>query len=116
MRYIRYLIIAAIAIGLIIVALANRDIVTLSLLPAELAALTGFSFQIQLPLFLIIFAGIAVGILLGFVWEWMREHKHRSEAYHKGREVNKLEREVKRLKGEKHKGKDEVLALLEESS
>ncbi|NSX56703.1 lipopolysaccharide assembly protein LapA domain-containing protein [Parasulfitobacter algicola] len=116
MRYIRYLIIASIAICLIVVALANRNAVTLRLLPEDLAALTGYTFSISLPLFVVIFAGIAVGILLGFVWEWMREHKHRSEASQKGREVSKLKREVKRLKGEKHEGKDEVLALLEDHS
>jgi hypothetical protein len=32
------------------------------------------------------------------------------------REIRKLEREVARLKGEKHEGKDEVLALLDEAS
>ena len=31
-------------------------------------------------------------------------------------EVRRLEREVKRLKGEKHEGKDEILALLDEAS
>lgn len=116
MRYVRYLIIALIAIGLIVVALANREAVTLRLLPEDLAALTGYSFLITLPLFLVIFAGIAVGILLGFVWEWMREYKHRSEASQKGREVSKLRREVKRLRGEKHEGKDEILALLEDNT
>jgi hypothetical protein len=55
------------------------------------------------------------GLIIGFVWEWMREYKHRAEATRKSREVRKLEREVTKLKGEKHEGKDEVLALLEDA-
>ena len=43
-----------------------------------LAALTGIDWQIDMPLFLVIFAGIAAGLLIGFFWEWARETKHRS--------------------------------------
>lgn len=113
MKYIRYAFMAAIAIVLVSVALANRDLVTLNLLPEGLAEIFGVNQSISLPLFVVIFAGIVVGLLIGFFWEWMREHKHRADARRKGREAHQLEREVKRLKGEKHKGKDEVLALLD---
>mgnify|MGYP002267021934 CR=1 FL=1 len=61
----------------------------------------------------IVFAGIVVGLLIGFVWEYLREHKHRRALSKTGREVNKLEREVKRLKGRSGDGKDDVLALIE---
>ena len=33
--------------------------------------------MLELPLFLVIFGGIVAGLLIGFVWEWFREHKHR---------------------------------------
>lgn len=113
MRYIRYAILAALAVVLIAVALANRAFVTLQLLPEGLAEILGLNMAIDLPLFVVIFAGIVAGLLIGFLWEWMREHKHRAEARRKASEARKLEREVKRLKGEKHKGQDEVLALLD---
>ena len=113
MRYIRYAFLAILAIILICVALANRDIVTLALLPSGLAGIFGTNFQAQLPLYVVIFASILFGLLVGFVWEWLREHKHRAEARRNAREAGKLEREVRRLKGEKHQGKDDVLALLE---
>lgn len=119
MRYIRYLIWGSVALVLIVVALANRTAVTLYLLPAELAdliALPAVFRQIDLPLFVVIFISIAVGVLLGFVWEWLREHKHRAEASRKTREVGRLEREVKKLKGKQQEGKDEVLALLEDGA
>ena len=113
MRYIRYLILAAIGVALIAVALANRGMVSLTLLPEGLARIIGMNQSITLPLFVVIFLGVAAGVLIGFIWEWLREHKHRAEVNRKSKEVGKLEREVKKLKGEKHQGKDEVLALLD---
>ncbi|QBF30745.1 lipopolysaccharide assembly LapA domain-containing protein [Thalassococcus sp. S3] len=116
MRYIKLAILALIAICLVSVALANREPVTLELLPAALAELFGMNLSIDLPLFLVVFGGVAVGLLVGFIWEWLREHKHRREANVKAREARRLEREVTRLKGERDKNKDEVLAILDEAS
>ena len=116
MRYIRYACIAVFAVALISVALANRTLVTLQVLPNELAGIFAVNPSIQLPLFVVIFGGLIAGVLLGFVWEWFREHSIRAEAARQAREMRRLEREVKRLKGEKHEGKDEVLALLDEAS
>jgi uncharacterized integral membrane protein len=113
MRYIRYAFLAALAIVLISVAMANRGFVTLSLLPATLADLIGFGYSITLPLYVVIFASIAVGLLIGFVWEWLREHKHRADKSKTQRALKQTEREVRRLKGGEGKPQDEVLAILE---
>lgn len=113
MRYIRYLILAVIGVALIAVALANRGMVSLTLLPEGIARIVGMNQSIELPLFVVIFGGVIAGVMIGFIWEWLREHKHRAEVSRKSKEVGKLEREVKKLKGEKHQGKDEVLALLD---
>ena len=50
------------------------------------------------------------------IWEWIREAKERMEAARQAREMQQMRAEIRRLKGEKHQGKDEVLALLEEAS
>ncbi|MGB2202366.1 MAG: lipopolysaccharide assembly protein LapA domain-containing protein [Pseudooceanicola atlanticus] len=113
MKYIRYLFLACLGVALIAVALANRNMVSLKLMPDGLSRIVGMNQTIDLPLFVVIFGGVVAGLLIGFVWEWLREHKHRVEVNRKAREVGKLEKEVKRLKGEKNKGKDEVLALLD---
>ncbi len=113
MRYLRYAFLAAVGFCLLIVALANRGAVAIQLLPDEMAAYVGQPFSYELPLFIIIFASIVVGLLIGFVWEWFREHKHRADARHQKREKEKLARQVKGMKAEKSKGQDEVLALLE---
>ena len=116
MRYIRYAFLAAVAIVLVSVALANRGMVTLQLLPSGLSELLGLQREISLPLFIVIFGGIVAGLVLGFVWEWLREHKHRAEAAAKDREVKRLERELKRTQSERDKDKDEVLAILDQAS
>ncbi|MFV2002386.1 MAG: lipopolysaccharide assembly protein LapA domain-containing protein [Paracoccaceae bacterium] len=112
-RYLRYLFLAALAIVLVSIALANRDPVTLRLMTDDLAALAGVPNAATLPLFLVIFAGIIGGILIGFVWEWLREHKHRAEAASQRRERERLQREVDRLQKKSGEVKDDVLALLE---
>ncbi len=116
MRYIKYALIVAFGTALIAVALANRGMVSIQLIPSEVAGWFSMNPQIELPLFIIIFGGIVVGLFVGFVWEWIREHGQRAEAAKQAREMRRLQREVTRLKGEKHQGKDEVLALLDEAS
>jgi uncharacterized integral membrane protein len=119
MRYIRYAFLAALAAALVIVALANRAAVTVNTLPEGLSEMPGLdllAFSVDVPLFLVIFAGIVAGLLIGFVWEWLREHKHRAEAARKQAEVRQLERELKRAQVERDKDKDEVLALLDQAS
>jgi uncharacterized integral membrane protein len=114
-RAIKYLFLAAVAVALVILALANRDPVTLTLLPQELALWSGVDVAIELPLYLVILGGVVTGVLWGFVWEWLREHRHRSAARTNQREARRLEREVQALKGRKNEGKDEVLALIEDA-
>ncbi|MFK7874281.1 MAG: DUF1049 domain-containing protein [Paracoccaceae bacterium] len=116
MRYIRYACIATFGIALIAVALANRNMVEVKLLPSEISGLFAMNPTISLPLFIVIFGGILVGLAVGFAWEWLREHTLRAEAARVARDKRRLEREVKKLKVEKHQGKDEIIALLEETA
>ncbi|THD84830.1 LapA family protein [Aliigemmobacter aestuarii] len=114
-RLLRLLFLVVLAIVLMTVALANRAPVTLRALPEDMATLLGYSSAVELPLFLVIFGGIAAGLLIGFVWEWFREHKHRAAASTKAREVARLERELAQMRDAKgNTGGDEVLAILEQ--
>lgn len=113
MRYLRYVFLAAVAIVLLTVALANRGAVTLNALPGELAGFAGWSWSVTLPLYLVIFGSIVAGLMIGFVWEWFREHKHRSSAKERAREIGRLERELGELRRMQPEPKDEVLALLD---
>lgn len=116
MRYVKYALLALLAIVLITLAIANRGAVELKLLPLALTDLMGFQERITLPLYAVIFGSIVVGLLIGFVWEWLREWRIRRTAERRARELRVMERENARLRREKHveQGEDEVLALLEE--
>ena len=113
-RFFRYLLLALLAIGLLTVALANRTPVLVRALPEDVGLFMGFTWAMELPLFLVIFGGIIAGLLIGFVWEWARESKHRTAASTRSREVARLEREVSRLRATTDTPpQDEVLALLD---
>lgn len=112
MRFIKLLVLAGIALALIVVSMANRGPLTIRLLPDELSRLAGINFEITLPIYVIILAAMLVGVALGFVWEWVREHKHRATAATETKARKKLEQTVKDVAPSAEKG-DDVLALLE---
>lgn len=114
MKYIKIAFWAVIAICLVVVAMANATPVQLRAMPQWLADIVGVSPDITLPLYIVIFAGVTAGLLVGFVWEWLREHKHRVAMRARAREVNRLEGEMRRMHKEKHEDSDEILALLDQ--
>ena len=102
MKYVKYTFWGIVAIALVIVGMANRGIVTLRAMPEALASPLGISPDIEL--------------LIGFLWEWVREHRVRADARAMSRERDLLQREVDSLKDQKHEGKDEIVALLDKAS
>jgi putative membrane protein len=116
MTYIRYGFWAVVAVCMIAVGLANRTMTELSAMPKVLADALGLSPTIELPLFVLLFLGVGLGLLIGFLWEWIREYKERVASRAKDRELAALRREIASLKDEKHEGHDEVLALLDKAS
>lgn len=112
-RYLRYFFLIVLAIFLVMVAIANRTPVTLHAMPVDVAAVTDMRYALTVPLYLVIFGSIIIGLLIGFVWEWFREHKHRANATSRAREIARLERELEALRRSNPEPKDEVLALLE---
>lgn len=115
MKYILYTFWGFVGICLILVGIANRDIVTVRAMPELIASPFGISPDIELPLFMVIFAGVGLGLLIGFLWEWVREHRIRAESRAKSREVAELQRQIDRMTDEKHKGKDDIIALLDKA-
>lgn len=116
MQYVKYVFLAVLAVLLILVALANSSLVTLRVLPETMAGFLGWSWQVTLPMFVVILGAIIVGLLIGFVWEYLREHKHRAAARQERREKEELRRENAKLRSDRHGGGDDVLALLEDGS
>lgn len=109
MRAIRTVFLLILAVILVVLALANRQPVTLSLKFTEY--LPGPS--VTLPLFLVILLVLMAGIAIGLIWEWLRETGHRAEAASRAREIERLRREVQGLRSDHAAPADEVLAILD---
>jgi putative membrane protein len=116
MRYVYYLFLLALALVLVTVAFANRELVTLRVLPDDLERFWPVGRTVTVPLFLVIFGSIIVGVALGFVWEWLREARYRSAAAREHRENQRLAREVDRLRGASAESTDEILRLLDQGA
>lgn len=113
MNFLRVLLLGLLAFVLLILALANREIVTLRLLPGEMASYLGLRMDVNMPLFLVILLAGALGLFIGFTVEWFREHKHRAEARSERAQKERLEKELARSRGRRTE-EDEVLALIED--
>lgn len=110
MRYLRYTFYAALMLVLVMLALANREMVTLAVLPEQLAGFLPITFKI--PLYIVIMLSMLAGLMVGYVLEYFREHRLRRDGAAKRREVENLTREVKTLKEKSGVEEDDVLALL----
>lgn len=108
MRYIRKIFLGLIAVALILVAVANKQIVTVQLEPFGLGE--PFPQPIDVPLFLVIFASALSGMIAGFLIEWIRERKHRREIAVQQQKAGELRREVKRLAGKVAKTDKDALS------
>jgi hypothetical protein len=84
-------------LGAIAVALsvANRDAVRLSLDPL---GSFGPAWSLSAPLFVVLFAVLAVGIFIGGVSAWLGQSKWRYAARAERANANRLRREVERLR------------------
>ena len=94
-KLVRYIVIAPLAIVFIILAVANRQIVTLSLDPFSVS---DPAIYIRMPLFILILAGILVGVLAGGMAAWLRQGKWRRTAREKTDEASRWRAEARRLR------------------
>lgn len=116
MRAIRYVLVAVLALVLILVAAANRSLLTVSLVPESLAPYLGGSWSLTLPVFLALFLAMVFGLIVGLVWEWLREAGLRAESRSRAQQLARLEREVGDLRITHAGPRDEVLAILDDSA
>lgn len=113
MRTVKYVILALVALALVVIGFANRQAVTLTLLPEGLVPFTKFNYAVELPLYVVAFGFMVLGFVLGELFEWLREAKYRSEATRERRERALLQAEVKKLQKDQNKHDDDVLALID---
>jgi uncharacterized membrane protein len=113
MRTLRLLLLIVLALVLIGVALANRAPVTVGLFPANLAQFLGGGWTVTMPLFLLIFLTLAIGMVLGLIWEWLRESRIRTAAARRAQALAAAQRETGALRAHFAAPKDDVLAILD---
>ncbi|MFD1697232.1 LapA family protein [Roseibium aestuarii] len=95
-RFVKNALLVAVAIVIVPLSVSNRHPVTVSLNPFDP---TDPRFAItDIPLFWVIFASLALGIVLGGVGAWARQGKWRKEARAKRREVRKWQGEAEHLR------------------
>ena len=81
-------------------------------MPENLSSLLGIKIVVGIPLFLVFFSGIFIGLVIGFVWEWLREYKFRVKATLNEKKLSRAETELSEMHAKDNKG-DDVLTLLE---
>jgi len=85
-RTLRWVLIGLLALILVIFAIDNRQVITLSLWPLP--------FELSTGLYLVVLLALLLGFLLGELVAWMNGRRWRREARLKARRVEELEREL----------------------
>jgi uncharacterized integral membrane protein len=96
-RFLKALILLPVAILVVLLAVANRGDVTLSLDPFSPEAP---EIATTVPLFAVIFAAVMLGVVIGGVATWLAQGKHRRARRQYGREVRHLKHETERLRAQ----------------
>ncbi|MCJ2012349.1 LapA family protein [Methylobacterium sp. J-076] len=94
-RFLKSLLLLPVAAVVILLAVANRAPVPLSFDPVNTDAPV---FSVSLPLYVILFGAVALGIVVGGVFTWLGQGRVRASARHHRREASRYEREVNRLR------------------
>jgi uncharacterized integral membrane protein len=89
-RIVLVVILVPLAVLLVTLAVANRELVSFTLDPFNpgSAGLT-----LTLPFFIWLFLALGIGILIGSAATWLRQGHYRRLAKHRGREAETLRRE-----------------------
>ena len=118
MRAIRFAFFVILAVVLVLVAAANRGLMTVSLLPPAVAPFVGGQWSLTMPAFVALFVAMVFGVLVGLVWEWIRESALRAESSRRAQHLADLQREMGQLRQTQAAAapRDEVLAILDSAS
>jgi uncharacterized integral membrane protein len=76
-KLVAYAILIPLAIIIVMFAVANREIITVSFDPFDTARP---AFALKMPLFMLIFVLVGVGVVVGGIAAWLKQHKWRARA------------------------------------
>ena len=98
MRYIKLLAWILVGVLLIIFALGNNQTVQVYLFPNIFSNTLIARYIFPMPLFIIVYLVLLIGVIFGFVFEYFRQYKYRLNLRKYKRELNSLRAEVQELK------------------
>ena len=95
--FLQWLVAIPVGIVLLIFAIVNRHTVTVSFDPFETA---GSEFQLTAPLFIALFAALALGLIVGGCTTWFLQSRYRRAASRARGEAARLQAEIDRLRAQ----------------
>jgi uncharacterized integral membrane protein len=93
-KIVFWLILVPLAIVILMFAIANREVVTVSFDPFSSTAPAA---SVSVPLFVLIFILVILGVILGGVAAWLRQSEYRRAARRRDADVSLLRREIDTL-------------------
>jgi uncharacterized membrane protein YciS (DUF1049 family) len=94
-RFLFFVVLLPLAVIAVALSVANRQVVTLSLDPL---GLLGSGWQVSLPLFVLLFAVLAIGVMIGGAAAWLGQSKWRYAARLERANMERLRYEMERLR------------------
>jgi uncharacterized integral membrane protein len=96
-RFLTYLVFVPVAVLVLLFALANREMVTLSLDPFGGGDPT---LAVSAPLFIVLFVVLALGVLIGGCAAWLKQGRNRKAARLARTEADRYRAEAERLRSQ----------------
>lgn len=93
-KLVFWLVVVPFAILVLMFAVANREIVTISFDPFSS---TQPAASVTVPLFVLIFVLVILGVIIGGVATWLRQSEYRKAARLRDSDVNALRRQIETL-------------------
>lgn len=93
--FLKWLFLLPISLGIVMLAIANRHVVTVLLDPF---GQSNPDLEITAPLFLVIFGAAIVGVIFGGIATWFGQSKHRSAARRAKAELSQARMDAEMLR------------------
>ena len=90
-NFIAAFVLIPLAVVIVMFAVANREVITVSFDPFDSA---NPAFAVKMPLFILIFVLIGLGVLIGGIAAWLKQHKWRVRARRSEADVRRLRTEL----------------------
>lgn len=91
LRFIKLVVLVPVAVALVVLSVANRHLVTLALNPFRPDDPV---LSLSLPLFVLVFAALILGVVVGSLVTWFAQGRYRKQAREEAHEARKWREEA----------------------